>query len=388
MNRISQHSFVLIFSLGMLLASCSSSTKVPVTPTARISSGTLVPTSPPTSKEPTPIESMAAAPVPEPTDTQGTTVEEEAAVQLIAVQGELSASEAEISGMAWYGDTLFILPQYPGDYPSQDGDPSLFTIQKEAILSYLDGTSSSPLEARRVPISNTNLAAQIPGYEGFEAIAIDDNRVYLAIEANDFGVMKGFLMQGAVLEGGTAIELDPNSLIELTPPVQIFNAAFESLVVSGGNVLALFEANGRQLNPDPAAYQVDPELEQVIKIDLDNYEYRFTDATGIDGLGQFWVFNIFMPLEFWYYNNQDPISTMFGKGKSHQVNNQVERLLELKYNDGKISLSGKPPVYITLDSEAAVRNWEALVRLDDRGFLAMTDTYPGTLLAFIAKPKN
>ena len=93
-----------------------------------------------------------------------------------------------------------------------------------------------------------------------------------------------------------------------------------------------------------------------------------------------------MPIEFWYYTNFDPIGEQYGLGKTHQENNHVERLLELKYNDGRIIPSGKPPVYIELVNDIRSRNWEALVRLDERGFLAMTDTYPGTILAYIPFP--
>ena len=287
MKRIAHQSSLLILLLGLVLASCSPSTKVPDNPTSQLPPPTFIQPSPQTSQAPTATEATPAASNLEPNNPPASSIEEEAAVQLIAVQGDLSAPEAEISGMAWFGDTLFIMPQYPENYPSQEGHPSFFSMQKEAILNYLDGSSTPPLQASHVPISNTNLAAQIPGYEGFEAIAIDGNRVFLSIEVNDFGVMKGFVMQGAVLEGGTAIALDPNTLLELTPPVQIFNAAFESLVVAQGGVISLFEANGLQLNPDPAAYLVDPIHKDITGIDIDNFEYRFTDATGMDDEDRF-----------------------------------------------------------------------------------------------------
>jgi hypothetical protein len=33
------------------------------------------------------------------------------------------------------------------------------------------------------------------------------------------------------------------------------------------------------------------------------------------------------------------------------------------------------------------RNWEGLVRLDDRGFLLVTDLFPGTILGFVPAPQ-
>jgi hypothetical protein len=34
-------------------------------------------------------------------------------------------------------------------------------------------------------------------------------------------------------------------------------------------------------------------------------------------------------------------------------------------------------------SDEAARNWEGVVRLEDRGFLLVTDTFPRTLLGFV-----
>jgi hypothetical protein len=36
---------------------------------------------------------------------------------------------------------------------------------------------------------------------------------------------------------------------------QIFNSAYEALLVADGQIITLFEANGEELNPDPSAYQ-------------------------------------------------------------------------------------------------------------------------------------
>jgi hypothetical protein len=33
------------------------------------------------------------------------------------------------------------------------------------------------------------------------------------------------------------------------------------------------------------------------------------------------------------------------------------------------------------------RNWEGIVRLDERGFLLMTDEDPDTILAFVPRPQ-
>ena len=66
----------------------------------------------------------------------------------------------------------------------------------------------------------------------------------------------------------------------------------------------------------------------------------------------------------------------------------IERLLELRLTtDGRIVRTESPPLNLELLPDGECRNWEAVVRLDDRGFLLMTDKYPGTLLAFVPLPK-
>jgi hypothetical protein len=44
-----------------------------------------------------------------------------------------------------------------------------------------------------------------------------------------------------------------------------------------------------------------------------------------------------------------------------------------------------PPIQMELTSDDA-RNWEGLVRLDERGFLIMTDKFPETILGFVTMP--
>ncbi len=47
-----------------------------------------------------------------------------------------------------------------------------------------------------------------------------------------------------------------------------------------------------------------------------------------------------------------------------------------------------PPLDLRTDTKLPPCNWEAMVRLDDRGFLIMTDRYPSTLLAFVPLPAD
>ena len=168
--------------------------------------------------------------------------------------------------------------------------------------------------------------------------------------------------------------------------MQIFNYAYESLIATEDNSLTIYEANGVELNPNPLAFITDKSPNSLDEVGFSNIEYRMTDATGMDENGRFWVTNIFMPIEFWLYTETDPIFEEFGKGATHTENMNVERLLELQYNGDEVFMTETEPIQLELIDEFNARNWEALVVLDDKGFLAMTDTYPDTILAFIPFP--
>jgi hypothetical protein len=49
-------------------------------------------------------------------------------------------------------------------------------------------------------------------------------------------------------------------------------------------------------------------------------------------------------------------------------------------------MSGEPPLQLQLLGDIAPRNWEGLVRLEQRGFLLVTDKYPMTFLGFVPLP--
>ena len=133
---------------------------------------------------------------------------------------------------------------------------------------------------------------------------------------------------------------------------------------------------------------MDESFSSISTVDLSNIEYRLTDATALDENGNFWVINIFMPVEFWLYTISDPLFETYGKGQTHADNMNVERFLELHYNQDNITLTDTEPIQLELIDQFNSRNWEALVALEDKGFLAMTDTYPETILAFIPLPDN
>ena len=66
-------------------------------------------------------------------------------IEAIALTGPLADRKAEVSGLAWYGETLVIMPQYPNFSSEYKGDGFLYALPKADIVAYLDGKNSAPL---------------------------------------------------------------------------------------------------------------------------------------------------------------------------------------------------------------------------------------------------
>ena len=164
--------------------------------------------------------------------------------------------------------------------------------------------------------------------------------------------------------------------------------AEETLLLAGDRVLTIHEANGTGEGikdaPPAEAHVFNRKRQLQGTIPFPPIPFRITDATVLDEAKRFWAINYF------YVGNKDLATsdTLFdpyGRGPTHARSDGVERLVEFQYADDGITLTGRPPIQLELLPEKG-RNWEGIVRLDDRGFLLVTDKYPGTLLAFVPKP--
>jgi hypothetical protein len=154
-------------------------------------------------------------------------------------------------------------------------------------------------------------------------------------------------------------------------------------LVFGRRLVALHETNGIAINPSPIAPTFGLDLSIADNISFPNIEYRITDASDVDENGRFWVINYFFPGDLALYAD-DPLGVEYGYGINHEQGIAVERLLELQFSEAGIELA--PGGYLPLELGAASRNWEALARLDQRGFLIATDKFPSTLFGFVEMP--
>ena len=293
--------------------------------------------------------------------------------------------KAETSGMAWYGDHLILLPQYPSAMDRHPGG-ALFAIPRTQIEAFLDGTVTGSIKPQPVPFTSGRIEKTIGGFEGFEAAVFHGDQVFLLIEAKQGGQMKSFLLRGDVEPDLSEIRIDTASLTDVPLDVQISNFSNEALVISDDRLLLFYEGNGALAYPEARALRYTLDLQPDGSVPLENLEYRLTDATTPDAEGRFWVTNFFYPGDIKIAPRTDPVAEQFGKGATHSKDSVVERLVELQLpaaEDGAIALSGRPPVQLLITDDLIPRNWEGIVRLEGRGFLIATDLFPRSILAFV-----
>lgn len=315
-----------------------------------------------------------------PTPEMELTVVPEHPVQLIELAGPVTAARAEVSGMAWCGENLILMPQYPDQY-AQDGVGRVFSIPKEQVAAYLAGEIASPIEPQQVLFDTDDLPLSLSGFEGFEAIAFVDDRVYVTIEARQGTGMQGYLLSGTTTADCSAIQLDSETAVALEPQADLSNMSDETIIYYQNDIYTIYEANGLNINPSPVAHCFDEDLTPFGDVPMAQIEYRVTDATMADADGVFWAINYFFPGDTKLIPADDQIAIEYGIGASHQNAEQVERLVAFEITNEGIKLADLPPIYLELTSDEA-NNWEGLVRMGE-GFLLVTDEYPTTILGFV-----
>jgi len=305
-------------------------------------------------------------------------------VQQLPLDGLLKDQGVEISSLAWYKDHLILLMQYPA-YKTTRDKARLLALSKQAILDHLDGKSTTPLQPKEIPFRDGNLT--VKGYEGYEAIAFVGEQVFLTIEASPPSGMTGHIIKGTMATDLSALTLDPKSIQPLPSQSKLSNFSDETLLVTASLVGTIHEANGANVNASPLVRLFGLDLKAQGTASFPHIEYRITDATTVDSQGRFWAINYLFPGEKEMLKiGPDKIVEMYGEGETHKQREQVERLLEFSFSKDGVKLTGTAPIQLYLPNDDA-RNWEGIVRLDDRGFLLATDAFPKTMLGFVPKPK-
>ena len=298
----------------------------------------------------------------------------------LILSGQAEDKTLEMSGLAWAGETLLLMPQYPNN-----SKPLVYGIDKSIIKDRIKNPRI-PIEPKEYSIQLKNLLDSVPGFQGFEAVCYVRGELYFLIEAEVNRLMSSYLVKGSFDETEKKIIIDEYHLTKIEPPVDIHNMAFESLLYTRKTLWALFEANGTNANPSPKMYAFSLGLRSKKPISFTNVEYRITDITTVDSYGRFWAINYFWPGYRKYINPKNDVYVhQFGKGETHTKYEHVERLLEFQISNNGVVPTGTRPVGIVLE-ENNPRNWEGLVKLDNLGFLIISDEHPKTIFAFIPYP--
>ncbi len=307
---------------------------------------------------------------------------------ILELAGPLTDRQAEVSGMTWKGDTLVVLPQDPTLFAAH-GQLGFFVLTRQEISAAINGAGPGPIRPRQVTCRAPGLSRLVRGFDGLEAIGLMDGRWYMTVEAKEDTATTGYLVSGDYDVNAAVVVMDMNRVTVIPMGLNVPNLSEETLVVDGDRIITISEANGRYLNPNPVGKIFDANLDFQGTLPLPRIEYRVTDATEIDSHGCFWVINYFYPPERDKLQPAaDPELERFADGAAPDPDACVERLLELQLvrrgtPDEAIVRTATPPLNLTLLANGECRNWEAVARLDNRGFLLMTDQYPGTLLAFV-----
>lgn len=279
---------------------------------------------------------------------------------------------AEISAMAWHGDTLWLLPQYPERFARPGEEAALLSLSRAEIEAAI-AAPERVLTPGRVPM-RLGAAATLPGSEGFEALVVEGDALWVTVETTVNERTAGVLLRGQVgADGVVSLDAAVSPHGQLEAPRALPNTGFEALVASPDGVAALFEANGAALGElAPRALLFARDLASPPRaVAMPRIEYRITDATPVDAAGRFWVTQYFFPGDWFLAPAETPAV------------HTVEALVELQWSPAAITRTARPPTVLRLGHHP--RNWEGLVRLGDRGFLLVTDEWPDTLLGFVPR---
>ena len=273
----------------------------------------------------------------------------------VPLDGLITDRKQEISGMTTYKDNLILLPENRNGY--------YFYIPFDEIMNTLrTGDKILPIQKT---FTTRKLKERYPGLDGFEAIAFNGDDVYIMVEVRIDGKMAGLLLWGTIIPSTMEIDIPEENIMLIKPPAQIDNFSFESLTITDGQLIIIYETNGSKTIDRPFQYVVNLDDMSINKTPFPNIDFRLTDATSVVD-NKFWMIN--------YYWTGDKETL----GVPNDVG--IERLVEFKLGYNGIERSSSE--YITLDNLDDPHNWEGLVRFG-RGFLICTDKWPRMVLGYI-----
>jgi hypothetical protein len=296
-------------------------------------------------------------------------------VQRISLPAEIEYYDNQFSGMCVYKDVLFLMSE---SRLQDNREAKLYAIKTADIDRKMTDTSFV-LPFKKYAIKNVDILRDkmnVLGddYEGLEAIAIENDEVYLTVEtatpSNNCYLLKGILKDSTV-------ELDVKFMSPLPKPIDknnnhIYNAGFEAMAMVDKTVLNFFEYNW--FPEKNLVIAVTPTTLTSVMYQLPTIEkipFRITDITKTSK-------NTFTAINFFYKGEGE--DTVYRVNKKDKANDKLIRdgygyksycrLLKLKYKNYKFTwelLWEFPVDYMSY-------NWEAIASYKD-GYFIMNDKY-------------
>ena len=297
-------------------------------------------------------------------------------VLLIPLTGPAAEFDSEISGLAWYKDTLLLLPQYPRRQGESSSGLTLhshppgdrrFRIRPHAGIINPRHMGISALEQRIFQASKASRRSLYPA-----------SACHLTIETHS-NYRTSYLVSGSIEASQRRLAIDIANRVLLPLPVELPNSSYEALVVAGRRLIEPVRSHGAELVAAPQAPLFDLALNGQGALPMTGMEYRLTDATSIDDAGRFWVINYFFP-GYTFLPPGHRLAQEYGLGLTHSRSQVVERLVELQLSEQGLVFTDEPPIPLLLDSKREARNWEGIARLEGHGFLLATDRFPAVIL--------
>lgn len=304
-------------------------------------------------------------------------------VHEIALAPPINLDNAELSGLTWCGDKLILLPQYPKRL-SADQHSYFYYLEKSDLLQALSNPDFPPLKAKPIRINEKDIRNAVSIFDGFEAIECHEQTVWLSIEAVTLlGQYQSVLVPADIqFEPVASITIHADQLTHLPSLSKLKNMGDEAIIMHGDDIIAIHEVNDPRVVANAYARQLQRHDGTLTHIPFPSLAFRITDATKLNNDHKFWAINYKYSGDKFNRGAHDDITQIHGEGRSHKTFYNVERLLEFELKGGAISLTNSPPILLKMQRPEG-RNWEGIARLDNLGFLLVTDKHPRTILAFV-----
>lgn len=307
----------------------------------------------------------------------------------------------EYSGMCTYGNRVYLLPQY-GDHKTLikkdnlKGEFLIYSLLTDSIGRVVDGKDSALSAYKTLKVLNLdklpdNVADE---YEGFEAISIVNNTVFLSIETDDKSP-NCYLLKARLDTINNQIIIDPQHIINLKRPELINNAGFEAVtwLPKENKLLAYYEYNGMPAGGQ--GYLIDTSFaKQPEVIKAPQLYFRITDITA-DAKDAIYGINYFWNGDYKYYLDNDKFNH-----QEENIKNTIPNLRDSLVKDAGYLKSSKTTYarIVKLNNVKGSKwqqvatfpgyknNWEGLT-LYRKGALVITDANgskkQATVLAYV-----